>query len=108
MCIRDRYYPLLLTVNGKLGVDDVMRTAEGVVSLERVPAGEENKPFIVAQSVDSVSYTHLLKNFAFLVRVFSIFCTYISERVFKPHFKKSREEVQTKCTIPQDLSLIHI
>ena len=48
----DRYYPLLLTVNGKLGVDDVMRTAEGVVSLERVPPGEENKPFIVAQSVD--------------------------------------------------------
>ena len=46
------YYPLLLTVNGKLGVDDVMRTAEGVVSLERVPTGEENKPFIVAQSVD--------------------------------------------------------
>ena len=48
----DKYYPLLLTVNGKLGVDDVMRTAEGVVSLESVPAGEENKPFIVAQSVD--------------------------------------------------------
>ena len=48
----DKYYPLLLTVNGKLGVDDVMRTAEGVVSLECVPAGEENKPFIVAQSVD--------------------------------------------------------
>ena len=48
----DKYYPLLLTVNGKLGVDDVMRTAEGVVSLERVPPGEENKPFIVAQSVD--------------------------------------------------------
>ena len=48
----DQYYPLLLTVNGKLGVDDVMRTAEGVVSLERVPTGEENKPFIVAQSVD--------------------------------------------------------
>ena len=48
----DNYYPLLLTVNGKLGVDDVMRTAEGVVSLESVPPGEENKPFIVAQSVD--------------------------------------------------------
>ena len=48
----DKYYPLLLTVNGKLGVDDVMRTAEGVVSLESVPTGEENKPFIVAQSVD--------------------------------------------------------
>ena len=48
----DKYYPLLLTVNGKLGVDDVMRTAEGVVSLERVPEGEKNKPFIVAQSVD--------------------------------------------------------
>ena len=48
----DTYYPLLLTVNGKLGVDDVMRTAEGVVSLESVPEGEANKPFIVAQSVD--------------------------------------------------------
>ena len=48
----DNYYPLLLTVNGKLGVDDVMRTAEGVVSLESVPAGEKKKPFIVAQSVD--------------------------------------------------------
>ena len=48
----NNYYPLLLTVNGKLGVDDVMRTAEGVVSLERVPAGEANKPFLVAQSVD--------------------------------------------------------
>ena len=48
----DTYYPLLLTVNGKLGVDDVMRTAEGVVSLEHVPTGEKNKPFIVAQSVD--------------------------------------------------------
>ena len=48
----NNYYPLLLTVNGKLGVDDVMRTAEGVVSLERVPTGEANKPFIVAQSVD--------------------------------------------------------
>jgi len=43
-----------------------------------------------------------LKNFAFWVRVFSIFCTYISEGVFKPHFKKSSEEVQTICTIPQD------
>ena len=48
----DNYYPLLLTVNGKLGVDDVMRTAEGVVALESVPAGEKKKPFIVAQSVD--------------------------------------------------------
>ena len=48
----DSYYPLLLTVNGKLGVDDVMRTAEGVVALESVPPGEKNKPFIVAQSVD--------------------------------------------------------
>ena len=48
----DKYYPLLLTVNGKLGVDDVMRTAEGVVALESVPAREKKKPFIVAQSVD--------------------------------------------------------
>ena len=40
----DKYYPLLLTVNGKLGVDDVMRTAEGVVSLERVPRGRKTNP----------------------------------------------------------------
>ena len=45
-----------------------------------------------------------LKKFAFWVRVFSIFCTYISEGVFKPHFNKSREKVQTKCTIPQNES----
>ena len=32
------------------------------------------------------------------MRVFSIFCTYISEGFFKPHFNKSREKVQTKCT----------
>ena len=38
------------------------------------------------------------------MRVFSIFCTYISEGVFKPHFNKSREKVQTKCTIPQNES----
>lgn len=50
----DKYYPLLLTVNGKLGVDDVMRTAEGVVSLECVPEGEENKPFIVAKALITV------------------------------------------------------
>ena len=34
------------------------------------------------------------------MRVFSIFVP-ISEGVFKPHFKKSREEVQAECTIPQ-------
>ena len=36
------------------------------------------------------------------MRVFSIFCTYISEGVFKSHFKESKEEVQKICTIPQD------
>ena len=45
---------LTYTLNGNqlTRVDDVMRTAEGVVSLERVPTGEANKPFLVAQSVD--------------------------------------------------------
>ena len=33
-----------------------------------------------------------------------IFCTYISEGIFKLHFKKSKEKVQTKCTIPQNES----
>ena len=32
-----------------------------------------------------------LKNFAFWVRVFSIFCTYISERVFRPQFQTNRK-----------------
>ena len=32
-----------------------------------------------------------MKNFAFWVRVFSIFCTYISERVFRPQFQTHRK-----------------
>ena len=32
-----------------------------------------------------------LKNFAFWVRVFSIFSTYISEGVFKPHFQTNKK-----------------
>ena len=48
-----------------------------------------------ARRVALVKSQIFLKNFAFWVRVFSIFCTYISEGVFKPHFRKTRKEVQT-------------
>lgn len=50
----DKYYPLLLTVNGKLGVDDVMRTAEGVVSLERVPGGRKTNPSLWRKALITV------------------------------------------------------
>lgn len=50
----DKYYPLLLTVNGKLGVDDVMRTAEGVVSLESVPPGRKTSPSLWRKALITV------------------------------------------------------
>ncbi len=46
--------------------------------------------------------SNFLKNFAFWVRVFSIFCTYISERVFSHSSRQTGEEAQAKCTTPQD------
>ncbi len=44
----------------------------------------------------------LEKNFAFWVRVFSIFCTYISEGVFLITVPDKPEGGQTKCTMPQN------
>ena len=41
-----------------------------------------------------------MKNFSFWVRVFSIFCTYISERVFITIPDKPERGGQTICTIP--------
>ena len=37
-----------------------------------------------------------MKNFSFWVRVFSIFCTYISERVFRPQFQANRKGVSNE------------
>ncbi len=47
----DKYYPLFQTVDGTVSPLKEMRTASGVVVLEEVPAGEENKPFIARQTV---------------------------------------------------------
>lgn len=47
----DNYYPLFQTVDGTVSPLKEMRTASGVVVLEEVPQGEEDKPFIARQTV---------------------------------------------------------
>ena len=46
------YYPLFQMVDGTVSPMQEMRTASGVVVLEAVPEGEENKPFVARQVVD--------------------------------------------------------
>ena len=48
----DKYYPLLVYANGNLTTDDVMRSAGSVVTLEEVPAGQANQPFLSNQFMD--------------------------------------------------------
>lgn len=48
----DNYYPQLITVNGNLSVDDIVKFGESVVNLKPVSTGDKNKPFIVSQSVN--------------------------------------------------------
>lgn len=48
----DDYYPQLVTVNGNLSVDDLVRFGESVVNLKPVSTRDKNKPFIVSQSVN--------------------------------------------------------
>ena len=47
----DGYYPVLFAAYGSLNEDDAVRLAQRVVNLEAVPAGQENKPYIVRQAV---------------------------------------------------------
>ena len=46
------YYPLLQTVDGSVGVQERMQTAEDVIFLEEVVSGEANKPFVAQQLID--------------------------------------------------------
>ena len=46
------YYPLFQMVDGTVSPMQEMRTASGVVVLEEVPQGEENKPFVARQVID--------------------------------------------------------
>ena len=46
------YYPLFQMVDGTISPMQEMRTASGVVVLEKVPQGEANKPFVARQVID--------------------------------------------------------
>lgn len=48
----NRYYPQFCSMNGNLGEDEWMRTAGQVITLEEVPEGGANKPFVARQVVD--------------------------------------------------------
>lgn len=48
----DAYYPLFQMVDGTVSPMQEMRTASGVVVLEKVPKGEANKPFVARQVID--------------------------------------------------------
>ena len=48
----NRYYPLFCSLNGNLGEDEWMRTAGQVITLEEVPQGGANKPFVAMQVID--------------------------------------------------------
>ena len=48
----DDYYPLFQMVDGTVSPMQEMRTASGVVVLEKVPEGEANKPFVARQVID--------------------------------------------------------
>ena len=48
----DGYYPVFQVVSGSVSLEREMQTAAGVVVLETVPAGEENKPFVARQAID--------------------------------------------------------
>ena len=48
----DAYYPLFQMVDGTVSPMQEMRTASGVVVLEKVPQGEANKPFVARQVID--------------------------------------------------------
>ena len=48
----DSYYPQLITADGSLSSDDLVRFGDSVVNLKEVPSGGRNKPFIVSQAID--------------------------------------------------------
>lgn len=47
----NQYYPVLVNVQGSMSADRILRTGSVVVVLEEVPDGEENKPYLTAQTL---------------------------------------------------------
>lgn len=47
----NQYYPVLVNVQGSMSADRILRTGSAVVALEEVPDGEENKPYLTAQTL---------------------------------------------------------
>lgn len=47
----NQYYPVLVNVQGSMSADRILRTGSAVVVLEEVPDGEENKPYLTAQTL---------------------------------------------------------
>ena len=50
--LADGYYPQLITVNGNINVEDVVRFGESVINLKPAGDADKNKPFIASQAVD--------------------------------------------------------
>ena len=47
----DAYFPMLVNIQGTMSADRILRTGSAVVVLEKVPEGQENTPFLTAQTV---------------------------------------------------------
>lgn len=47
----ETYFPTLVNVQGSMSADRILRTGSSVVNLEAVPQGQENQPFLTAQTM---------------------------------------------------------
>ncbi len=47
----NQYFPMLVNVQGSMSADRILRTGSAVVNLEAVPQGQENQPFLTAQTM---------------------------------------------------------
>lgn len=47
----NHYFPMLVNVQGSMSADRILRTGSAVVNLEQVPQGQENQPFLTAQTM---------------------------------------------------------
>ena len=47
----NHYFPTLVNVQGSMSADRILRTGSAVVNLEEVPQGQENQPFLTAQTM---------------------------------------------------------
>lgn len=45
------YYPKLVNIQGAMSADRILRTGSAVVMLEEVPEGQENEPYLTAQTL---------------------------------------------------------